>query len=208
MPEESLLQELITDKEVVAIGPGWGQSESLLKLCRWLLLHVEKPVVVDADGLNLLAQCIDVLAEGPVPRILTPHPGEFARILNVPLRKVAKNPDSLAVQFAYEHDLILVLKGHQTIITDGNQIAYNPTGNSGMATGGSGDVLTGLITALLAQGMQAFEAAQLGVYLHGLAGDLAAEELSEPALISSDLPRYLPAAWKKIIAKQSDASQQ
>ena len=131
-------------------------------------------------------------------RILTPHPGEFARLSETDTSTVQKNRETLAVKFAAEHQLVLVLKGHKTVITDGRRLALNSTGNSGMATGGTGDVLTGLITALSAQGMEPFEAAQLGVYLHGLAGDLAARSVSKPGLIASDLPRWLGEAWRKL----------
>ncbi len=130
--------------------------------------------------------------------ILTPHPGEFARLSETDTSTVQKNRETLAVKFAAEHRLVLVLKGHKTVITDGRRLAINSTGNSGMATGGTGDVLTGLVTALLAQGMEPFEAAQLGVYLHGLAGDLAARSVSKPGLIASDLPRWLGEAWRKL----------
>jgi len=122
---------------------------------------------------------------------------EFARLTATDTPTVQKNRESLAVKFAAEHRLVLVLKGHKSVITDGHRVAINSTGNSGMATGGTGDVLTGLIAALLAQGMPPFEAAQLGVYLHGLAGDLAARSVSKPGLIASDLPRWLGEAWRK-----------
>jgi ADP-dependent NAD(P)H-hydrate dehydratase len=179
-------------------GPGFGQCEELQHIVGWLLVNVAKPMVVDADALNLLADHVEWLAQSPAPRVLTPHPGEFARLIGANTRTVQANRTALAVEFAATHKVILVLKGSGTVITDGKQVAINPTGNSGMATGGTGDVLTGLITALLAQGLPAFEAARLGVYLHGLAGDLAAEELSQPGLIASDLPRYLGAAWRTL----------
>lgn len=190
------LESKLSSYDAVAIGPGWGQSSELTAFCRWLLKSAELPVVVDADGLNALAQILEVLKEGPVPRILTPHPGEFARLINQSVSDVQSRREELAVRFADTHDVVLVLKGHRTVVTDGSRIYINPTGNSGMATGGTGDVLTGLVTALLGQKMQPFDAAQLGVYLHGLAGDLAAEDLSKPGLISSDLPHYLARAWK------------
>lgn len=197
------LQPLLEDKSVVAIGPGWGQSEALRELCRKILLTVEKPVVIDADALNMLVGMTDVLHEGPVPRVLTPHPGEFARLVGMPLKTVVEHRSQVAAEFADSFDVVLVLKGKETIVTDGKRLYLNTTGNSGMGTGGSGDVLTGVISGLLAQGMPAFEAAQLGVYLHGLAGDLAAAELSQPALIASDLPNYLGKAWLQLDAQKA-----
>jgi len=133
------------------------------------------------------------------PRILTPHPGEFARLIGSDIATVQQQRAKLAAEFAAAHRVILVLKGQGTVVTDGDRVAINRTGNPGMATGGSGDVLTGLIAALLAQGMPAFEAAQLGAHLHGLAGDLAAAELSQPALIASDLPKFLAQAWQRYL---------
>lgn len=197
------LKELLTlaaASSAVACGPGWGTTPDLQNVIQVLYTQVRQPLVVDADALNCLAKLpggIPVKEIGG-PRVLTPHPGEFARLIRSDTATVQQNRESLAVEFAAKHKFILLLKGHETLITDGERVAVNTTGNSGMATGGTGDVLTGLITALLAQGVPPFEAAQLGAHLHGLAGDLAAEELSRPGLIASDLPRYLPRAWKQI----------
>jgi NAD(P)H-hydrate epimerase len=197
------LEEAVRGATAVAVGPGWGQSEDLVALLRWLYSTVEVPLVVDADGLNALASLpefsagSDVSLERPSGRVLTPHPGEFARLLKADNTSVRNNRESLALRFARTHGVVLLLKGHRTIITDGHRLAINQTGNSGMATGGTGDVLTGLIAALLARGISTFEAALLGAHLHGLAGDLAARELSEAGMIASDLPRYLPQAWKQ-----------
>ena len=199
------LADALKNASAVAIGPGWGQSDDLQRLAHWLYTTVETPMVVDADALNALARLPGVLSahprggEAPVARILTPHPGEFARLLGVDSTGyVQQRREELAVRFAQEHGVILVLKGYHTIVTDGARLAVNTTGNSGMATGGTGDVLAGLLGALLAQGMSGFDAARLGVHLHGLAGDLAAAELSQPGLIASDLPRYLGRAWKQL----------
>jgi NAD(P)H-hydrate epimerase len=195
------LETALASQTTIAVGPGLGPSPELAGVVRWLFDAVDRPGVFDADALNLLSTNPAALkararrTEGFPPRVVTPHPGEFARLINSQIATVEKNREGLGAQFAAEHKLVLVLKGHRTLITDGQRIAINSTGNSGMATGGCGDVLTGLIAALLAQKMAPFEAAQLGVYLHGLAGDLAAKALSEPALIASDLPRWLAAAW-------------
>lgn len=199
------LADALKDASAVAIGPGWGRSDDLQRLAHWLYTTVELPMVVDADALNALARLPGVLSahprgdEQPVERILTPHPGEFARLLGVDSTSyVQQRREELSVRFAREHGVILVLKGYQTIVTDGTRLALNTTGNSGMATGGTGDVLSGLLAALLAQGMSGFDAAQLGVHLHGLAGDLAAADLSKAGLIASDLPQFLGQAWKQL----------
>jgi NAD(P)H-hydrate epimerase len=184
----------------VAIGPGWGKSADLTDLAHTLFVNVEKPLIVDADALNALAASpagIPAVATD-APRILTPHPGEFARLTRTDTKTVQADREARAAEFALRHRLIVVLKGQGTVITDGETAAINTTGNSGMATGGTGDVLTGLITALLAQGMTPFDAAHLAVHLHGLAGDLAAAELGKPGMIASDIPCYLGRAWRHV----------
>lgn len=179
---------------VVAVGPGLGRSWDLDRLVGQLYRELDKPLVVDADGLNALAADPDQLGEHAAPRVLTPHPGEFARLVGRRLE-----PDGraeAAVELAGRCGVVLVLKSHRTLVTDGQRRYVNGTGNPGMATGGSGDVLTGLLAALWCQGLGAFEAAQLAVHTHGLAGDLAVAELGETALIARDLVRFLPAALR------------
>lgn len=178
----------------VAFGPGLGRSLGLDCLSAWLFAHLPRPMVIDADGLNALAARREGLGRPAAPRILTPHPGEFARLLGVP-RVPAAEREAAAVELAGQWGVVVVLKGYRTLITDGARRAVNPTGNPGMATGGSGDVLTGLIAALACQGLAPFEAARLGAYLHGLAGDLAARELGQESLMASDLVRFLPQAF-------------
>src|SRR5262249_53934128 len=128
--------------------------------------------------------------------VITPHPGEFARLWNTDVKTVQAKRRELAVEFAAKHRLIVVLKGAGTIVTDGKRVYQNTTGNPGMATGGPGHVLTGLIAALLGQHLPPFEAAQLGVYVHGLAGDLARDQIGEVSLIASDLLDFLPPALR------------
>jgi NAD(P)H-hydrate epimerase len=198
-----LLEPMVEKQTALAVGPGMGQSVSLASLVGWLFT-IDRPAVFDADALNMLARSPAALSarrrvsESLPARILTPHPGEFARLIRREIAEIQDDREGLAAEFAREHHVILVLKGHRTVITDGERLAVNATGNAGMATGGTGDVLTGLIAALVGQGMPAFEAAQLGVYLHGLAGDLAARALSKPGLIASDLPRWLAEAWRRL----------
>jgi len=184
----------------VAIGPGLGRSEVRTKIVQHLHERVTQPLVVDADGLNALADVAQRNGQPPQhpgPRILTPHPGEFSRLAN---RKFASRDEQVAVakKFAEEWSVVLVLKGHDTLITDGDRHELNQTGNPGMATGGTGDVLTGIITALVCQGLSPFDAAVLGCHVHGLAGDRAAAELGQVSLIATDVIRFLPAAFQQI----------
>lgn len=206
------LRKSCEGKDAVALGPGLGTSRGVTTIVTALFAELSQPMVVDADALNVLAEAGSssplTLALSPEgkgdrtnrgPRILTPHPGEFARLIDSDIATVQSQRARLAAEFAAKHGVIVLLKGHGTVITDGDRVAINRTGNPGMATGGSGDVLTGLIAALLAQGMKPFDAAQLGAHLHGLAGDLAAAELSQPGMIASDLPRYLATAYRTFL---------
>jgi NAD(P)H-hydrate epimerase len=191
------IEEALREATAVGCGPGLGRSAELVELVGWLYRHVQQPMVVDADALNALAASKATLAQPPGPRILTPHPGEFARLLareTIPLDQ----REALASEFARQNGVVLLLKGHRTVISDGRQTALNTTGNPGMATGGAGDVLTGIITALVAQHLSVFDAARLGAHVHGLAGDLAAERLGQISMMASDLLDELPAAWKRL----------
>ena len=180
---------------VVACGPGLGRSLDLDRLVLRLYQEIDRPMIFDADALNALATEPDALTQPGGPRILTPHPGEFARLIGRKLDGELRN--DAAVQLAARSNIVVVLKGHRTLVTDGRRRAVNATGNPGMATGGMGDVLTGLITALACQHLAPFDAARLGVHLHGLAGDLAAASLGQVAMIASDLIGYLPEALAK-----------
>jgi ADP-dependent NAD(P)H-hydrate dehydratase len=195
---EGALAELLSlarAHTVLAVGPGLGRSPGITALLSALLGQVETPVVLDADGLNAFDEHPERLRRHKAPLILTPHPGEFARLVGLEIRAVQARRQSLAVRYAAAAGAVLVLKGYGTLVTDGKRVYRNETGNAGMATAGSGDVLTGLVAALLGQGLEPFAAAQLGVYLHGLAGDLARDEVGEPSLIASDLLHYLPRAF-------------
>jgi NAD(P)H-hydrate epimerase len=187
--------ELAKPATVIACGPGLGRSPDLDQVVVRLYREITKPMVFDADALNALAAAApDILSHPGGPRILTPHPGEFARLIGRKLDGDARN--EAAAELALRCGLVVVLKGHRTLVTDGRRRAINTTGNPGMATGGSGDVLTGLITALACQHLEPFDAARLGAHLHGRAGDLAAEDLGEVSLVASDLIRYLPKAFQ------------
>lgn len=204
------LRKACDGKDAIALGPGLGTSRGVTAIVTSLFAELPQPMVVDADALNVLAGAgasspLTLFPEGRGdkgvrgPRILTPHPGEFARLIGSDIATVQSQRAKLAAEFAAAHGVIVVLKGQGTVITDGDRMAINRTGNPGMATGGTGDVLTGLIAALLSQGLESFEAAQLGTHLHGLAGDLAAAEMSQPGLIGSDLARFLGNAWKSYL---------
>jgi ADP-dependent NAD(P)H-hydrate dehydratase len=189
------LVDLAQAYDVVALGPGLGQSTDLSALVATLVQQVSKPLVLDADGLNVIAARAEVLGKHAGPVVITPHPGEFARLLHTDTAAVQARRQELAAEFAARHGLIVVLKGHDTVVTDGRRVYRNNTGNPGMATAGAGDVLTGLIAALLGQGLEPFAAAQLGVHVHGRAGDLARDELGERGLMATDLLSYLPRAF-------------
>lgn len=189
--------DLLADRDVVGVGPGLGSSNIVRKLVRGLISEATVPLVLDADALNAVA------AEGmslkrDAPTIVTPHPGEFVRLSGHSSEDVAANRQVLAAEYAEQHEAIVVLKGAATIVTDGVETYINATGNSGMATGGTGDVLTGVIAALCGQGMQPYAAAVAGVYAHGLAGDMVAAATSEQGLIASDLLDWLPHVWSRI----------
>ena len=196
------MQDKLNACDVVALGPGLGRGRETERLVHALLRQVRGPLVLDADGLNALAGCAERLCErrGRVT-ILTPHNGEFARLTGKTLREIASSERlGLASRFACEHGCILVLKGHRTLIALPDGTLYrNTSGTSALSKGGSGDVLTGLIASLLCQGAGAAEAAVLGVWLHGRAGELLEEEMT--AYCASPLAlieRGLPGAFKEL----------
>ncbi len=193
---EEWLQDALAGSSAIVLGPGLGQSENALNLVRWTLEAASMPIVLDADGLNLLAAHPELWSKVPFGTVITPHPMEMARLLHCPVETVTADIPGTALSFAAEHGVVCVLKSHRTAVSDGNRLMVNNSGNSGMATGGSGDVLSGIIASLIAQGMQPYEAACLGVYLHGLAGDEAAAKLGEHALMASDIIDALPAILK------------
>ena len=178
--------------DAVLIGCGLGQSEDTLAVVSAVLQNAQCPVVLDADGINLLAGHTDLLRGRRYPTILTPHAGEFARIGGC----LGQDPMTAARKLALELGCIVLLKGHRSCITDGKMDYRNPTGNPGMAVGGSGDVLAGMITALLGQGVPPLEAAACGAWLHGKAGDLCARELGQMAMLPTDMLQALPRLLK------------
>jgi NAD(P)H-hydrate epimerase len=201
--EDNVLNEAYGWADVVAIGPGLGMEGDTGEFFAQALEQSdpELPLVVDADGLNHLAADGKLREKWAGPVVVTPHPGEAARLLKVSIENIRKDPVGTAVNLAETFEAVAVLKGAPTVIADGEgNAALCPLGNPGMASGGTGDVLTGIITALLGQGMSVFSGAALGVYLHALAGDLAALDLGEWSLVAGDLVDYLPVAFGHIEA--------
>ena len=220
--------KLCESHDVVALGPGLSQQPETRELILWLIKNIDCAMVIDADGLNTLADNVNVLHKIKQNVVLTPHPGEMSRLTG--LRSARKNeldrqlinatvcfvPScysmdvckerlNAATQFVQsiqkklkgERKLVLVLKGDKTVVTDYKKVYVNSTGNPGMATAGVGDVLTGIIVSLVGQGFDVFDASQLGVYIHGLAGDIAAKKKGELSMIASDIIDYLPDAFMK-----------
>jgi len=190
--------EAARQNDAVAFGPGVGVSGALRSVLHALLEQEALRLLIDADGLNNLAGMRNWPARLKANLILTPHPGEMKRLWSGLLREQPPSDRSeQAVQFAKRTNSIVVLKGAGTVVTDGEKVYINKTGNPGMATAGSGDVLTGAITALLGQGLNDFDAAVLGVYIHGLAGDIAAERLGQISLMATDIIEALGEAFAK-----------
>lgn len=186
------IRSIMEQKNAVMIGPGLGQSEGVFAAVRTVLEEFPGPVVLDADGINAIAKHKDLLRGRTGPTVITPHAGEFARIADVCTGDRLED----AVTFAAEYGVILLLKGHRTIITDGKSTYLNNTGNPGMAVGGSGDVLAGIIVSLLGQGLQPMEAASCSAWLHGAAGDICAKQMGQYGMLPSDMLLVLPRLLK------------
>ena len=191
---EDIISEAIEKADVIVIGVGLGQSELAFRILSLALSVADAPVIADADALNIIAKSLSLLDNVSAPIIITPHMMEMARLCHTDISEVMANTVGFAVSFAEKNSLICALKDHETVVADGNggnRIYINKSGNSGMATGGSGDVLTGIIAALVAQGLPLFGATTLGVYIHGLAGDAAADELGEYSVMASDIVEHI-----------------
>jgi len=198
-PALELLEREAEGKQAVAVGPGLGSARGTAEVVRAFCLGVELPLVLDADGLNAFAGRIEALAGRSRPTVLTPHPGELARLLGVATADIVEDRLGSVRRAARQSGAIVILKGHLTLIADPEGGVYvNPTGNPGMATGGSGDVLTGLIAALLAQGLEPLAAAQLGTFVHGMAGDSAAVAVGERSLAAGDLLGFVPSSFEAL----------
>ena len=194
------IRQLALDYDALALGPGLGRNHETIELVQRFVADNEKPIVVDADGLYALGSNTDVLKKSKAPMVLTPHAGEFKRLSGIDAPTDIFERFKFAHTFSKEYGVTLLLKGSPTIIAtpDGN-CYLNPTGNSGMAKGGSGDVLTGIIASFMAQGMSVEDAAICGAYIHGLAGDFAADALTQRAMKAGDIIEYLPRAFQSLI---------
>lgn len=198
MVPKALVQAL-QDRTAVAFGPGIGVSADTIKLTRWLLKHTQQPLLIDADGLNCVATDPSMLGHASSPVVLTPHPGEMARLTKTNTAEVQANRLEVAQTFATKYHCYVVLKGARTVIAAPDGWTWiNPTGNPGMASGGMGDVLAGVIGGLLAQGYTPHEACQLGVFLHGTAGDVVAHELGEIGMLARDVIERLPSGLRSV----------
>ncbi len=191
------IKEMAEKADAFVIGPGMGRSKETADLIRWLVKNVKTPTVIDADGLNALSKNIDILKRRQGQTVLTPHEGEMALLCNKMPQEIRQNRKAMAEAFSKEYGVTLVLKGKDTIVS-GEETFINPTGNCGMATGGSGDVLSGVIGGLIAQGLSPYNAAVLGVYVHGRAGDVAAADKGKMGLIAGDIAENIPYAVKEI----------
>jgi len=196
---EKELLAFIERCDAVAIGPGISQNKETQQLVRSLAGKLNKKTVIDADGINAFAGNLDALKKAKIPLVMTPHPGEMARLIGKDVAEVQEMRKDIAMNFSREYNTVLALKGHETVVADPKGELYiNNTGNAGMASGGMGDVLTGMIASFLGQDVEPFAAASLGVYLHGLAGDMAAKEKGLLSLTATDLLNKLPDVLKRL----------
>lgn len=185
--------------DCIAIGPGISRNKDTQALVRNMIQKIDKPAVIDADGLNAIAGHAEILKKAKAPLVLTPHPGELARLAEKDVEQIQNDRKNIAINFAHQYNIVLVLKGYQTVVASPEGEYYiNSTGNAGMATGGTGDCLTGIIASFIGQGIEPFSAAVLAVYFHGLAGDMAAKEKGLLSLIATDLLNKLPEVLKKL----------
>lgn len=194
------LLEMCEKSSAVVIGCGLSVCDDTKNLVQSVITNCEKPLVIDADALNCICNKLEILKNLKAPAIITPHPGEMARLLHSTPKTVNSNRENTAINFAKKFGVVTVLKGAGTIIASPDGEVYiNHTGNSGMATGGSGDVLSGIIGSLLAQGAAPINAAAAGVFLHGTIGDLAAEKLGKISMLPTDMIDMIPTAYLKLM---------
>ena len=191
--------EFVADKQVLAVGPGLGTADSTVELIRRIVLQAAVPLILDADGVNAFGGDLDSLAERQGDLVLTPHPGELARLLGTTSAEIQSDRLASARDAARRSGAVVVLKGWQTLVAEPRGTVFvNPTGNPGMATGGTGDVLTGILAGLVSLGLSCTQAACLAVYVHGRAGDLAADQRGETSLAAADLLASLPRVLQEL----------
>jgi ADP-dependent NAD(P)H-hydrate dehydratase / NAD(P)H-hydrate epimerase len=187
--------------DAVVIGPGISTNEETKEFVKTLIPQIKKPLLIDADAIKIISEEKNILKNLSRP-VLTPHPGEMSFLTGLSIDEIQGNREETAEKFARENNVILVLKGYRTVITDGKNTYINLTGNPGMAAGGSGDVLSGIIGSFLAQGAESLQASKTATYIHGLAGDLAAREKGEISLLPSDIIENLPLAFQYLSPDQ------
>ena len=197
--DENEIKEAINGVKAIGVGMGIGRSGENEKLIRYLMKNAKVPLLLDADALNTLAE-MDEIPKSSAPIVLTPHPKELERLTKIPISKIQENPIEAAREYAKKIGATVLLKGASTVVTDGENVVITDTGCPGMATAGSGDVLSGIITAFLAQnGITPFEATCLGAYINGLAGEIAQSEHTATSMIASDTALSVDKAIKKIL---------
>lgn len=195
--DKDKMEEHIRRSDAIAIGPGMGNRSETLELMRNVLGNAQCPLVIDADGLNVLNGNLELLDSSQCEAVITPHPGEMARLTGYDIAYIEENRREVALDFARKHGVTVLLKGYSTIITDGKQLFYNSTGNSAMASGGMGDCLTGIIASFIGQGYDVLTAACLGAYIHGYAGDALSEKMY--SVNATHVIEKIPYAIKEII---------
>lgn len=195
--ESDRIGNTIVKADAIAIGPGMGHNRQTYNILETTIHNAECPMVIDADGINVLQNNLKLISEKNDAIILTPHYGEMARLVNMSIDEIKENRFEVAKNFARDNDVIVVLKDHRTIITDGNHVYENTSGNSAMASGGMGDALTGIIASFIAQGYEPIKAALLGVFIHGYTGDKLAEDMF--CVNATHIIEELPYAIKELI---------
>lgn len=186
------INNLLSQMDAVLIGPGLGKSHDVQQCVSYILSNFDGPVVLDADGINVIGNHKNILRGRTFPTVITPHEGEFVRFGG----SLKSGRIEGAAEIAADTGTIVVLKGHETVVTDGGHCYVNTTGNPGMAVGGSGDVLAGMIVSLIGQGIEPIKAAASGVWLHGAAGDICAQEIGQYGMLPSDMIKVLPRLMK------------
>lgn len=193
------IKDILNKYSTIAIGPGLSQVKSTQNFVFKIIKTVKQSLVLDADALNALSVNISILKETDTLKILTPHPGEMARLTSLSKKEIESNRKAISKEFSAKYNCILVLKGNNTIVAcPSGKVYVNKSGNPGMATAGSGDVLTGIISSFLGQGFSGFDACKLGVFLHGKAGDYAAKQKTRISMIAGDIIDSIPNAIKKM----------
>lgn len=200
MDAREILVEAARETDCVVLGPGLPVAGDTGELMRLLIPEIYPPLIVDGGAFAAIGTDMMILRKRQSPTIITPHPGEMGRITGKTIDNVQEKRQEFAQKYAKLSGAVVALKGHRTIVTNGQDSYVNESGNPGMSTAGAGDVLCGVIAAFVAQGMSTFDATKLGVYLHGLAGDIAAEDIGMHGIIASDIISRLPAAFKRYAA--------